>query len=48
MALFRTDCIIQLADGVRKRGLPIQVMHPIDLLDWSYRTFRSKTGSKSK
>lgn len=43
-----TGCIIQLAHGVRKRGLPIEVMHPIDLLDWSYRTFRSKTGSKSK
>ena len=42
-----TGCIIQLAHGVRERGLPIEVMHPIDLLDWSYRTFRSKTGSKS-
>ena len=43
-----TGCIIQLAHGVRERRLPIEVMHPIDLLDWSYRTFRSKTGSKSK
>ena len=43
-----TGCIIQLAHGVRKRRLPIEVMHPIDLLDWSYRVFRSKTGSKAK
>ena len=42
-----TGCIIQLAHGVRQRDLPIEVMHPIDLLDWSYRVFGSKTGSKS-
>ena len=42
-----TGCIIQLAYGVRERRLPIEVMHPIDLLDWSYRVARSKTGSKT-
>lgn len=30
-------CVIQLAHGVRQRGLAIKVIHPIDLLDQAYR-----------
>jgi glycolate oxidase iron-sulfur subunit len=30
-------CIIQITSGVRKRGLAIDVVHPIDLLDRAYR-----------
>lgn len=30
-------CIIQIAHGVRQRGLPIEVIHPVDLLDRAYR-----------
>jgi glycolate oxidase iron-sulfur subunit len=30
-------CIIQIAAGVRQRGLDVEVIHPIDLLDRSYR-----------
>ncbi len=30
-------CIIQIAAGVRQRGLPMEVIHPIDLLERSYR-----------
>jgi glycolate oxidase iron-sulfur subunit len=30
-------CIIQIAAGVRQRGLPMEVIHPIDLLDRGYQ-----------
>jgi len=30
-------CIIQIAAGVRQRGLDMEVIHPIDLLDRSYQ-----------
>jgi glycolate oxidase iron-sulfur subunit len=30
-------CIIQIAAGVRQRGLPMEVVHPVDLLDRAYR-----------
>jgi glycolate oxidase iron-sulfur subunit len=30
-------CIIQIASGVRARGLPMEVIHPIDLLDRAYQ-----------
>ena len=30
-------CILQIQLGVQKRGLPAKVMHPIELLDCSYR-----------
>jgi glycolate oxidase iron-sulfur subunit len=33
-------CIIQLMYGVRQRGLRMDVLHPIDLLDRAYRTAR--------
>ena len=29
-------CQMQLNVGVRQRGLPIQIIHPVQLLDWSY------------
>ena len=30
-------CSLQIEKGIRERGLPIRVMHPVELLDWSYR-----------
>jgi glycolate oxidase iron-sulfur subunit len=30
-------CIIQIASGIRQRNLPMEVVHPIDLLDRSYQ-----------
>ncbi len=30
-------CILQIQLGVRERGLPMKVMHPVDLLDCAYR-----------
>ncbi len=34
-------CIIQLMAGVRKRGLTMEVVHPVDLLDRAYRAARA-------
>jgi glycolate oxidase iron-sulfur subunit len=34
-------CIIQLMHGVRRRGLPIEVIHPVDLLDRAYAAARA-------
>ncbi len=28
-------CVIQIAHGVKKRGLPMRVVHPVQLLDWA-------------
>lgn len=30
-------CIIQLMHGIKERGLPIEVIHPVDLLDQAYQ-----------
>ncbi len=30
-------CMMQIAMGMRERGLPMEVMHPIELLDEAYR-----------
>ena len=30
-------CMMQIAMGIRERGLPMEVMHPIELLDEAYR-----------
>jgi glycolate oxidase iron-sulfur subunit len=30
-------CLLQIQREVRQRGLPLRVMHPMDLLDLSYR-----------
>lgn len=33
-------CIIQLMHGIKQRGLAIEVIHPVDLLDRAYRAYR--------
>jgi glycolate dehydrogenase iron-sulfur subunit len=30
-------CHMQIGAGLRAADLPIQVVHPVELLDWSYR-----------
>ena len=30
-------CLMQIGGGLRAEGLPIQVAHPVELLDWSYQ-----------
>jgi glycolate oxidase iron-sulfur subunit len=30
-------CSMQIEKGLKERGLDIQVLHPVELLDWSYR-----------
>jgi len=30
-------CHMQIGAGLRAAGLPIQVAHPVELLDWSYQ-----------
>lgn len=30
-------CSLQIEKGLRERGLKIRVIHPVELLDWSYR-----------
>jgi glycolate oxidase iron-sulfur subunit len=30
-------CSLQIEKGLRERGLQVRVMHPVELLDWSYR-----------
>jgi len=30
-------CLMQIGAGVRAAGLPIRVVHPVELLDESYR-----------
>ena len=30
-------CLMQIAAGLRAAGLPIRVVHPVELLDWAYR-----------
>ena len=30
-------CLMQIGAGVRAAGLPIRVVHPVELLDQSYR-----------
>jgi len=30
-------CILRFQLGLRERGLPMKVMHPVDLLDCAYR-----------
>jgi glycolate oxidase iron-sulfur subunit len=29
-------CLMQIGAGIRAAGLPISVVHPVELLDWSY------------
>ena len=30
-------CLLQLALGIRRAGLPVRAVHPVELLDWAYR-----------
>ena len=30
-------CLLQIAAGLRERGMPMRATHTIELLDWSYR-----------
>ncbi len=30
-------CLLQLAMGLRQRGLPMRAVHTVEVLDWSYR-----------
>jgi glycolate dehydrogenase iron-sulfur subunit len=30
-------CTLQIEKGLKERGLNIRVLHPVELLDWSYR-----------
>jgi glycolate dehydrogenase iron-sulfur subunit len=30
-------CTLQIEKGLKERGLKIRVLHPVELLDWSYR-----------
>ena len=30
-------CLLQIAAGLRERGMPMRAAHTIELLDWSYR-----------
>jgi glycolate oxidase iron-sulfur subunit len=40
LAVANPGCAIQIAAGVRQRGLALKVMHPVDLLDQAYRAER--------
>jgi glycolate oxidase iron-sulfur subunit len=31
-------CLMQIGGGLRVRGLPITAVHPVELLEWSYRS----------
>jgi glycolate oxidase iron-sulfur subunit len=37
VATGNVGCILQIARQSRERGNPVRVVHPIDLLDQSYR-----------
>ena len=30
-------CTLQLAMGLRRRGLPMRAVHTVEVLDWAYR-----------
>jgi glycolate oxidase iron-sulfur subunit len=40
-------CIIQLMNGVRRRGVAMEVVHPVDLLDRSYRAATARERPKA-
>ena len=35
-------CSLQIEKDIRERGLKIRVVHPVELLDWSYRGMRQR------
>jgi glycolate oxidase iron-sulfur subunit len=37
LATGNPGCLLQLRAGVRRAGLSMHVMHPVELLDWAYR-----------
>jgi glycolate oxidase iron-sulfur subunit len=37
VATGNVGCILQIARKVKERGNPIEVVHPVDLLDRAYR-----------
>jgi len=37
VAMGNVGCILQIARKVKERGSPIEVAHPVDLLDRAYR-----------
>src|SRR5207245_47886 len=40
LAVANPGCAIQIGAGIRMRGVPMRVVHPIDLLDRAYRAER--------
>lgn len=40
LAVANPGCAIQIAAGARRRGVPLSVVHPVDLLDRAYRAER--------
>ena len=36
VATGNVGCILQIARKVKESGSPIEVVHPVDLLDWAY------------
>jgi Fe-S oxidoreductase len=38
-------CIIQIAQGLRAQGSPVQVLHIVELLDQAYAAEPSRPGS---
>jgi glycolate oxidase iron-sulfur subunit len=37
-------CLMQIAAGLRAAGLPIRVVHPVELLDWAYEAGKRESG----
>jgi glycolate oxidase iron-sulfur subunit len=37
-------CLLQIGQGLRAKNAPIQTVHPIELLDKSYREYKESTG----
>ncbi len=37
VATVNVGCILQIARKIKERGTPIEVAHPVDLLDRAYR-----------
>jgi glycolate oxidase iron-sulfur subunit len=44
LAVANPGCAIQIGAGIRRRGLPMRVVHPVDLLDRAYRAERRLSG----
>ena len=44
VATGNVGCILQIARKVKERGSPIEVVHPVDLLDQAYRGPSKQSG----